>query len=80
MTVFSVVVIWIAHCVLCYSMINAEMYGKFKSLYDRSSVSMSILFGLIFGSLPFGFTFAWLMTGFAKHGFKFGWKGMIDEY
>ena len=79
MILFSIVVIWAIHCVLCYSMINAEMYGKFKSLYDRHTVTMCVLFGLLCGSLPFGFVFVWLYTGFAKHGYKFNWEGMIDD-
>jgi len=68
-------IIWVICSVINYSMLFAYTCGEFptvaEDLYDENR-SSSILFGIILGTFgPVGIFVTYLVTTFAKHGFKF---------
>ena len=59
---------------LSYGMLFAYIQRNFPSIAEQQyadDMGASILFGLVSGMLgPIGILISFLMTGFAKHGFK----------
>lgn len=59
---------------LSYGMLFAHAQGEFPSIAKQqyeNDMGASILFGLVSGMLgPIGILISFLLTGFAKHGFK----------
>jgi hypothetical protein len=59
---------------LCYGMLFSDMQNRFLSIAKQSyreDMGSCIFFGLVFALAgPIGVAIAYLITGFAKYGFK----------
>jgi hypothetical protein len=70
----AVGVVWVISAITATGWLFAHIQGSAPNVADelgRENLGMSVLFGMLCGILgPFGVLMAWLVTGFAEHGWR----------
>jgi hypothetical protein len=65
-------IVWIISGTIVAGFYFADIQGKFSMVVSaRQALGEAILFGMLYGATgPIGIAAAWLLTGFAQHGWR----------